>query len=152
MAWDRYAYVKNNPINLSDPSGNKACSNDGNGFDSCSDDNRSANELAKEFGVELSLEESYISDGNAIVAAIAYLAMRLATLSGLSPIATFINSFGNMKIVHDPSLAARFFMYLICCSSYCFWYSFTLSGSYSTLYFNIRQTTRAIACAVATVA
>jgi len=43
-------------------------------------------------------------------------------------------------------------MYLICCSSYRFWYSFTLSGSYSTLYFNIRYTTRAIACAVATVA
>jgi hypothetical protein len=45
-----------------------------------------------------------------------------------------------------------FCMYLTCCASYCFWYSFTLNGSYSTLYFNILYTTLAIACAVATVA
>jgi RHS repeat-associated protein len=37
MAWDRYSYVRNNPINLTDPSGNKACSSDGNNFDSCTD-------------------------------------------------------------------------------------------------------------------
>lgn len=51
-----------------------------------------------------------------------------------------------------PNFAAFFFMYFTCWASYCFWYSFTLNGSYSTLYFSILYTTRAIACAVATVA
>jgi RHS repeat-associated protein len=34
---DRYQYVRSNPVNFNDPSGHKACSNDGNSFDECSD-------------------------------------------------------------------------------------------------------------------
>jgi hypothetical protein len=51
------------------------------------------------------------------------------------------------ELVGAQNLAAFFFMYLIRSSSYRFWYSFKLIGSYSTRYFNIRYITRAIACA-----
>jgi len=33
MDWDRYAYVRNNPVNYTDPSGHEVCDEDGNCFD-----------------------------------------------------------------------------------------------------------------------
>src|SRR5574340_710217 len=35
MDWDRYAYVRNNPVNYNDPSGNKACDGENSGGAVC---------------------------------------------------------------------------------------------------------------------
>ena len=37
LYWNRFAYVRYNAINFNDPSGHKACSSDGDSFDSCTD-------------------------------------------------------------------------------------------------------------------
>lgn len=55
LDWDRYSYTRNNPVNAIDPSGHKACSNDGNSFDSCQDPlKRTLKEIANDYGITFS--------------------------------------------------------------------------------------------------
>ncbi|WP_160318457.1 RHS repeat-associated core domain-containing protein [Levilinea saccharolytica] len=64
LYWNRFAYVRYNAINFNDPSGHKACSSDGDSFDSCTDplaEPTNWEEIEKTWGIKF---EGQDSNGN----------------------------------------------------------------------------------------
>ena len=93
QAWDRYSYVLNSPINYTDPSGHKACSNDENSFDTCLDPlSATLDELGQLFGI--TFHENW-SDRNKIVVIIAAsnVGMMFSSQTGGSAREAFTNVF-----------------------------------------------------------
>ena len=88
-SWDRFGYVQNNPINLIDPSGNKACSSDGGIFDTCIDPlSITLPEFAQNFGVEF---DGSWSEGNQwnVLAAVAMVGAKYGEQLGLDSSSAF---------------------------------------------------------------
>ena len=94
LDWDRYQYVRSNPINNTDPIGHKACSSDGDSFDTCTDPLATpASVLAQEFGITFDGGWSESNQGS-VVAAIALVSNQFGKELGLDPVSAFKQVYG----------------------------------------------------------
>ncbi len=90
LSWDRYAYVNYSPLVYVDPTGHKACSSDGDSFDTCTDPlGITSQEFAQNFNItfEGAWEES--KQWSVLVAA-AMVGARFGTVLGMDAARAFI--------------------------------------------------------------